>query len=312
MPEEDQPPSGIVKLSFRTMVGDRERPRGARRLVHLELVAAKAPATHGLVPSRARGRRAPFDRRADRGLDHDGGGAPALGGLRGDEDGGRRDWRERNPRRVRGALAGLRLRSRRSPTSCCGDSRARRSRSRPDARGPCGRADAGRSDRVCRPRRRRLRGGLLGPDRRRGRARRSRAGHDQASDVARLGGQPRLAHLRARHALDGFPGGLRLDHLDARDPPVPRRARNRAARGRVRAQGRGGDDRRGARARGHVCAVLRARSVLPRRRRPAPSRRARFRSAMRPATSGEAGRGRFRSSSACWPWSPGRTWPPSS
>jgi cytochrome bd ubiquinol oxidase subunit I len=44
----------------------------------------------------------------------------------------------------------------------------------------------------------------------------------QARDGAGVGGQPRLAHLRARHRLDGLPGRVRLDHLDAGRPAADR------------------------------------------------------------------------------------------
>ena len=64
-------------------------------------------------------------------------------------------------------------------------------------------------------RRGRLRGRLLGPDRRRRRARRARARDGPALDEPGVGGQPRVADLRARDALDGVPGRVRLDLLDA-------------------------------------------------------------------------------------------------
>ena len=57
----------------------------------------------------------------------------------------------------------------------------------------------------------------------------------QARDGAGLGGQPRLADLRARRVLDGLPGGLRLDHLDARRAAADRRDRHHLPRRRVRA-----------------------------------------------------------------------------
>ena len=78
-------------------------------------------------------------------------------------------------------------------------------------------------------RRRRLRRRLLGP-RRRGhkRGERPREVIDHA-DRPGLGGQPRLADLRLRAAVDLLPGGLRLDHPDPLRAADPRRARHRAA-----------------------------------------------------------------------------------
>ena len=68
----------------------------------------------------------------------------------------------------------------------------------------------------------------------------------QARDGAGLGGQPRLADLRARGVLDGVPGRVRLDRLDPRGAAADRRDRDhlprcgvRAARGRGHFAGRG-------------------------------------------------------------------------
>ena len=44
-------------------------------------------------------------------------------------------------------------------------------------------------------------------------------------DGPRLGGEPRLAHLRPGGLLDGLPGGVRVDRLDASGPAVHRRGR---------------------------------------------------------------------------------------
>jgi cytochrome d ubiquinol oxidase subunit I len=57
----------------------------------------------------------------------------------------------------------------------------------------------------------------------------------QARDGAGLGGQPRLADLRAGRRLDGVPGRVRLDHLDAGRPPADRRDRHYLPRRRLRA-----------------------------------------------------------------------------
>ena len=229
----------------------------------------------------------------------------------------RGDRRRRDPGRVRDA--------RRSSTLALGGDRVRdaapaRRASRLRGRAPrcwptwprVAHADR-RADRVRRARRRRLRRRLLGPHRRRRRARRAGAGHDQARDGAGVGGEPRLADLRAGDAVDGVPGGVRLDHLDARGAAVPRRARHRAARRRVRAEGPGGDDRRGARARRDVRAVVGARAVLPRRRggRASPSGQVPVGNAAGDAVA-ELDRHAPDLRRACSRWSPARTWPPCS
>ena len=79
-----------------------------------------------------------------------------------------------------------------------------RSRSRDEQRGRRRRRAVGRRDGVRRVRRRRLRRRVLEPRRRRRRPRPARAGADRLGDRAGLGGQPRLADLRARRAVDGF------------------------------------------------------------------------------------------------------------
>ena len=57
---------------------------------------------------------------------------------------------------------------------------------------------------------------------------------DRLGDRPRLGGQPRLADLRPRRALDRLLVRVRGDLLDAVHPAEPRRARHRAARIRIR------------------------------------------------------------------------------
>jgi cytochrome d ubiquinol oxidase subunit I len=57
----------------------------------------------------------------------------------------------------------------------------------------------------------------------------------QARDGPGVGGQPRLADLRARRVLDRVPGGVRLDHLDAGRAAADRRDRDHLPRRRVRA-----------------------------------------------------------------------------
>ena len=78
---------------------------------------------------------------------------------------------------------------------------------------------------VRRLRRRRLRSRLLGPRGRRAQARRAASRGHRPLHRPGLGGQPRLADLRLRGAVDLLPGGVRLDHPDAVRPADPRRAR---------------------------------------------------------------------------------------
>ena len=105
--------------------------------------------------------------------------------------------------------------------------RARRCwpRARSEQRRRRRRGAVGRRDGVRRVRRRGLRRRLLEPGRRRRRARPARARADRLGDRPGLGGQPRLADLRARRALDRVLGGVRVDLLDAVHPAQPGRAR---------------------------------------------------------------------------------------
>ena len=81
---------------------------------------------------------------------------------------------------------------------------------------------------------RRLRRGLLGADRRqRASAAERPRDADRLGDRPGLGGQPRVADLRARDALDGVPDGVRVGHVHAVHPAQPGRARDRAAGRRV-------------------------------------------------------------------------------
>ena len=114
------------------------------------------------------------------------------------------------------------------PTTC----RPRRSR---HEHRRCGLVGApGRRDGLRRVRRRGLRRRLLEPGRRRRRARPARARADRLGDRPGLGGQPRLADLRARRPVDGLLVGVRGDLLDALHPAQPGGAGDRAARRRVR------------------------------------------------------------------------------
>ncbi len=107
---------------------------------------------------------------------------------------------------------------------------------------------------------------LLGPDGRRRPPRRTPARPHPALDEPGVGGQPRVADLHPGHRVDGLPGRLRLAVLDPDHPAGPRRPRDHLPRHRVRPARAGGDDRRGARARRGLRAVVRPRAVLPRRR----------------------------------------------
>ena len=111
-----------------------------------------------------------------------------------------------------------------------------------------------------------LRRRLLGPDRRRRRARRARAGDDQARDVAGVGGEPRLADLRAGGALDRA--------SPRRSGRSCRRSRSRCswprsgsccAAARSRSRARRPRSPRRARSGATFALVVGARAVLPRR-----------------------------------------------
>ncbi|MBO0820746.1 MAG: cytochrome ubiquinol oxidase subunit I [Nocardiopsaceae bacterium] len=94
----------------------------------------------------------------------------------------------------------------------------------------------GRDGRVHGPGRRGLRRGPVdaaGPG-----ARGAREVHPRpraARDGAGVGGQPRLADLRAGGVLDGLPGGLRVDHVHAGRADADRRDRDHLPRRRLRA-----------------------------------------------------------------------------
>ena len=91
-----------------------------------------------------------------------------------------------------------------------------------------------RRDDVRRLRRRRLRRRVLEPARRWRRARPAAARADRLGDRAGLGGEPRVADLRARRLLDRLPVRLRVRLLDAVHPAEPGCVRDRPARSRLR------------------------------------------------------------------------------
>ena len=136
-------------------------------------------------------------------------------------------------------------------------------------------ADPGRHGSVHGPGRRGLRRRAVVAARRRA-ARRAVGGADtrpgKACHGACLGGEPRLADLRAGRVLDRLPGGLRVDYLDARRSLADRRDRHHLPRRRVRAARAGRLPRGGEPVRGVVSAhTVRARHGGRRdRHRPGP------------------------------------------
>ena len=93
-------------------------------------------------------------------------------------------------------------------------------------------------------RRRRLRRRLLGPHRGRRRAGRAPPHADRPLDRPGVGGEPRLADLHPRRALDGVLRGLRVDHAHAVRAAHARGARHRAARARASPSARRSSARR--------------------------------------------------------------------
>ena len=142
-------------------------------------------------------------------------------------------------------------------------------------------------------RRRRLRGGPMAPPQR-ARTTGAPARAHASGDGPRLGGEPRLAHLRARGLLDGLSGRVRVDRVDASGAAVHRGRGDHHARNRVRAAERERLTTAGQRHRTR----LRCRRCSPRSRsepRSAGSRPAGCRWATRRATSSRAGSTRPRS-----------------
>ena len=157
-------------------------------------------------------------------------------------------------------------------------------RSGTDGRGLRGVRDH-RDHRLRGARRRRLRRGLLGPDRPADQARRAGARHDPAFDGPGLGGQPRLADLRAgrscgrrsRVFFGSIMSTLYVPLFIAALGIILRGVGVRACAARRRPIGRGAAARRAVRV------VVRAHPVLPRRGAGRRSRPAGCRSATRSA-----------------------------
>ena len=147
-------------------------------------------------------------------------------------------------------------------------------------------------------RRRRLRRRVLGPRRRRRRPRRASARGDRPLDRPGVGGQPRLADLLLRRAVDRLPRGVRVDHAHAVRAAHARRARasccgDRASRSarRCSAPATGGTSAPPSPSRRCSCRTAWARS-------PGRSPRAGCPPGAWPATRGTAGSTRRRSSAA--------------
>jgi cytochrome d ubiquinol oxidase subunit I len=96
------------------------------------------------------------------------------------------------------------------------------------------RADAGRDDRLHGAGRRGLRRGPLDTSRHRAKGAASTRG-GPARDGPGVGGEPRLAHLRPGHLLDGVPRGVRVDRLDPGPSADDGRRRDHLPRCRLRA-----------------------------------------------------------------------------
>ena len=142
-------------------------------------------------------------------------------------------------------------------------------------------------------------------------ARRAAARGDRPLDRTGVGGQPRVADLLLRRAVDRLLRGLRLDHPDPVRPADARGVRDRAARIELRLPQDRVPHPRPPQLRRRLRPLVGARAVLLRRGRrrhrlgPGAGRRS------RPAIRGRAGSTRRRCSAACSPssWSP--TSPPS-
>ena len=108
VPLADQPPVNVVRFSFQTMVGIGTLLAADRAGVSVPAVLPTAGVVAPVAACLGGGGRAAVGGRADRGLDHDRGGAPAVDRVR--RDAGRRggDRGERHPHRVRDAVGGLR------------------------------------------------------------------------------------------------------------------------------------------------------------------------------------------------------------
>ncbi len=158
-------------------------------------------------------------------------------------------------------------------------------------------------------RRRRLRRRVLGSGRRRSDPRRAAARGDRPLDRPGVGGQPRVADLLLRRAVDGLPRGVRLDHADPVRPADDRRPRDRAARIELRVpQDRVPHPRPPQlRRRLRRCRRCSCRSAWV--RSPVPSPPAACRRGARPGIRGRAGSTRRRCSVVCSPSSSSPTWP---
>ena len=227
VPADDRPPANtMLHWAFDTMVGICTMLIALGLWLAVRLVAQARLPADALVPARDGGLRRGRRRGARVRLDRDRGRTPAVGRLQRHAHQGRGHQRERGLGHVRrdpGALrragrgvdhhaagdgAALARGGRAATTTCptapaagrppasrrAGDEQRRRGRDRP----------VDRRDDVRRLRRRRLRGRAVEPALRRGRTRPAAPRADRLGDRTRVGGQPRVADLRARRALDGL------------------------------------------------------------------------------------------------------------
>ena len=243
-PPEDRPPVNVVRFAFQTMVGIGTL-LAALSVVHLvTLVPAPAVACESRWFLRAVVAAGPLSVVAlIAGWVTTEVGPPAVGRLRRDAHVRGRHRGRRHPRRLRHAGRRLRRARRSRSRGSCGGCAQRRSttagRAAADPGGPWTLADvpavlilvgiaayvvfAGADF-----------GAGLGTSSPGRAARAAGSRLHLPRDGARVGGQPRLADLRARGHVDGLSRRVRLDRLDARRAALHRRGGDHPARNRLR------------------------------------------------------------------------------
>ena len=249
VPADEQPPVNVVRFAFQAMVGIGTALFAPRGPLPRHVVAqAPAAAVAVVLPGRGRGRAAGGGGAHLR-VDHDRGRPPALDRLPRDARRGRGHRRLGDPPGVRGGRHGLRRPHRHRDRAAAPARAVARQRGRPRRRdappgGPMSLADS--------------RGALIvlgltayavlaGADFGTGvwdvtagepPAGRPHAAPHRELDGPGVGGEPRLADLRAGDLLDRLPGGVRVGRLDALHPALPGGDRDHPARRRVRHPGR--------------------------------------------------------------------------